>query len=128
MMPCKDCGAPNDDGRNLCTRCGVSLEPEGAQRLSPLPAPDPLRPAAAAVAFGEPQPVRRRLSRRASRPVIAAAGSLICSSCGKPNESSRPFCTECGFSLANAKVVREAPRWRRLLGLERARTPHPHQA
>ena len=117
MMPCKDCGEPNDDGSISCTRCAVSPFPEGVQQdedahplspqlLSPLPAPDPPRPAAATVAFGQPHPVRRRLWRRASRQVIAAAGSKICSCCGKPDESSRPFCTECGFSLANAKVVR----------------------
>ena len=145
MMPCKDCGEPNDDGSISCTRCPVSLFPEGvdqaedphplspirplspAQPLSPLPAPDPPRPAAATVAFGQPHPVRRRLWRRASRQVIAAAGSKICGCCGKPDESSCPFCTECGFSLANAKVVR-TPRWRRLLAPDRPPTPNPNQA
>jgi len=154
MTPCKDCGEPNDDGSISCTRCTVSLFPEGVdqdedahplspealsqqalspqllgpQLLSPLPAPDPPRAAAATVAFGQPQPVRRRLWRRASRQVIAAAGSKICSCCGKPDESSRPFCTECGFSLANAKVVREPDRWRRLLGPDQPPTPNPNQA
>ena len=136
MMPCKDCGEPNDDGSISCTRCAVSLFPEGVEQdedahplspqlLSPLPAPDPPRPAAATVAFGQPKPVRRRLWRQASRQVIAAAGSKICSCCGKPDESSRPFCTECGFSLANAKAVR-TPRWRRLLGLDQPPTPNPN--
>lgn len=63
--------------------------------------------------------MKRRPVRRAKSPVIVPTGSRICGACGMPNESTRRFCAKCGFSLADAKVVRKAAWWRRLFGRER---------
>lgn len=62
---------------------------------------------------------RRRPSPRPSLPRNVPTGSLICGSCGMPNQSERRFCARCGHPLADARVVRKAPWWRRLLGRER---------
>jgi hypothetical protein len=85
---------------------------EVQNELAPLPAPDP-------AASRQPETVRRRAPRRAKSPVNVPTGSLICGSCGMPNQSTRRFCAKCGFSLLDAKIVGKAPWWRRLLGRER---------
>jgi hypothetical protein len=51
--------------------------------------------------------------------VNVPTGSLICGSCGMPNQSTRRFCAKCGFSLVDAKIVQKPAWWRRLLGRER---------
>ncbi len=62
---------------------------------------------------------RRRASQRRHVPRNVPTGSLICGSCAMPNQSERRFCARCGHPLADARVVRKAPWWRRLIGRER---------
>lgn len=137
MILCTDCGEQNELATVFCTRCGVFLEWEG-ERVNvpasdaavsrgaalgpsaspgsgfvPLPAPEPRLPDG--VTSRQRRAVRRRSLRLVKWPVIVPTGSRICGGCGMPNQSTRLFCAKCGFSMVDARVVREMPRWRRLL-------------
>ncbi|TCO50568.1 hypothetical protein EV646_102642 [Kribbella antiqua] len=136
MILCNDCGEQNEDNTAFCTRCGVFLEWEG-EKVSPaeqatvvvkppaeavpaaVSAARPPLPAPEQLEARQPQTVKRRMPRRSKSPVIVPTGSRICGGCGMPNEGTRRFCAKCGFSLADAKVIRKTAWWRRLLGRER---------
>ncbi|GLZ39464.1 zinc ribbon domain-containing protein [Actinokineospora sp. NBRC 105648] len=56
-----------------------------------------------------PPVTRKRPPTRKLKP-----GDLVCGDCGEGNLPTRKFCSRCGFSLAEADIVK-TPWWRRLL-------------
>jgi hypothetical protein len=79
---CRRCGVTNRAGDQFCGSCGAFLEWEG----------DPGEPSAAPIPPGPPIP-------QAGQSPLAAA-TVICTSCGTVNPSTRTFCQHCGAVLA----------------------------